>query len=74
MAASIGIASRGRETTRVVLWHYVLTEYIETKGAESHYEGLAEECHHMLQQVNQEAIRAVSERTVFNPAAVGMAM
>jgi len=49
---------------------YVLTEYIETKGAESHFEGLAEECHHMMQQINQEAIRAVSERPVFNPASL----
>jgi len=49
---------------------YVLTEYIETKGAESHFEGLAEECHHMMQQINQEAIRAVIERPVFNPASM----
>jgi len=49
---------------------YLLTEYIEIKGAESHFEGLAEECHHMVAQVNNESIRALKEAPVFNPALV----
>lgn len=43
---------------------YVLTEYIETKGAESHFEGIAEECLGMLQTVNNECIQAIKERPV----------
>lgn len=43
---------------------YVLTEYIETKGAESHFEGVAEECLRMLQGVNDESIRALKERPI----------
>ena len=43
---------------------YVLTEYIETKGAESHFEGIAEECLGMLQNVNTESITQLKERPV----------
>jgi len=47
---------------------YVLTEYIETKGAESHFEGLAEECLTMVSNINDESIRAIKERPVFSTA------
>ena len=43
---------------------YVLTEYIETKGAESHFEGIAEECLGMLQSINNECIQAIKDRPV----------
>lgn len=43
---------------------YVLTEYIETKGAESHFEGIAEECLGMLQNINNETITAIKERPI----------
>jgi len=43
---------------------YVLTEYIETKGQESNFEGVAEECLRMLQSINNETITAIKERPV----------
>jgi len=43
---------------------YVLTEYIETKGAESHFEGLAEECLNMLQGINNETVTVLKERPI----------
>ena len=46
---------------------YVLTEYIETKGAESHFEGLAEDCLKMIHGINAETIQAIKDRPVFNP-------
>ena len=43
---------------------YVATEYIETKGAESHFEGIAEECLGMLQNINLESINTLKERPI----------
>ena len=43
---------------------YVLTEYIETKGAESHFEGVAEQCLGMLGEINGECIQALKERPI----------
>jgi intraflagellar transport protein 74 len=45
---------------------YVLSEYIETKGAESHFEGIAEECMQMIGTINSETITALKERPVFS--------
>ena len=46
---------------------YVLTEDIETKGAESHFEGIAEDCLKMIHGINAETIQDIKERPVFNP-------
>ena len=46
---------------------YVLTEYIETKGAESLFEPIAEECLNLMQGINTECIKVLAERPVFNP-------
>ena len=43
---------------------WVLTEYIETKGAESHFEGVAEECLGMLNNINNESIQALKDRPI----------
>ena len=43
---------------------YVLTEYIETKGAESHFEGVAEECLNMLATINAECIQQLKDRPI----------
>ena len=43
---------------------YVLTEYIETKGAESHFEGVAEQCLGILGEINGECIQALKERPI----------
>ena len=48
---------------------YVLTEYIETKGAESNFEVIAEECLQMIGNINNESITALKERPVFSQAA-----
>uniref|UniRef100_A0A7S2FJH9 Uncharacterized protein n=1 Tax=Haptolina brevifila TaxID=156173 RepID=A0A7S2FJH9_9EUKA len=45
---------------------YVLTEYIETKGAESIFEPIAEECLNLLQGINTESIRVLRDRPVFS--------
>ena len=45
---------------------YVLTEYIETKGAESLFEPIAEDCLNIIQSVNAETIKVLAERPVFN--------
>ena len=42
----------------------MLTEYIETKGAESHFEGVAEDCLGMLQKINGECIQAIKDRPI----------
>jgi len=49
---------------------YVLMEYIETKGSESNFEGIAEECLIMMQKVNAETITAIKERPVFSQASM----
>jgi len=45
---------------------YVLTEYIETKGAESIFEPIAEECLNLMQGINAECIKVLAERPIFN--------
>jgi len=45
---------------------YVLTEYIETKGAESIFEPIAEDCLNLIQGINTECIKVLAERPVFN--------
>jgi len=47
---------------------YVLSEYIEVKGAESNYEPIADDCMMALNQVNQETQRVLAEAPVFMPA------
>jgi len=49
---------------------YVLTEYIETKGAEVNWEAVAEECLQMINNINNESIQALKERPVFSTASV----
>lgn len=49
---------------------YVLTEYIETKGAEVNWEAVAEECLQMINNINNESIQALKERPVFSQASV----
>jgi len=51
---------------------YVLTEYIETKGAESHFEGIAEDCLKMIHGINAECIQAIKDRPVFSMASQGI--
>ena len=48
---------------------YVLTEHIETKGAESNFEVIAEECLQMIGNINNESIQALKERPIFSQAA-----
>jgi len=47
---------------------WVLSEYIESKGAEAFFEPIAEECLHIIQGVNQETITVLQERPAYNPA------
>merc|ERR1711988_1596327 len=44
---------------------YVLSEYIDTKGAETMFEPIAEECHNVMAQINAETIRVLAEQPVF---------
>jgi len=43
---------------------YLATEYIETKGVESNFEAIAEQCLGMLQNINNETITAIKQRPV----------
>jgi len=47
---------------------WVLTEYIETKGAETFFEPIAEDCINIVQGVNAETIAVLQERPVFSAA------
>merc|ERR1712146_294893 len=44
---------------------YALSDYIETKGAESHFEPIAEDCHRTIKTINTEIIRVLAEAPVF---------
>jgi len=44
---------------------YMLSEYIDTKGAETMFEPIAEECHNTMAQINAETIRMLAEQPVF---------
>merc|ERR1712166_321996 len=44
---------------------YALSDYIETKGAESHFEPLAEDCSRLIKLLNTETIRVLAEAPVF---------
>jgi len=44
---------------------YALSDYIETKGAESHFEPLAEDCSRLIKVLNTETIRVLAEAPVF---------
>jgi len=44
---------------------YVLSEYIDTKGAETMFEPIAEECHTIMAQINAETVRVLAEQPVF---------
>ncbi|KAL1507505.1 hypothetical protein AB1Y20_008340 [Prymnesium parvum] len=48
---------------------YMLSEYIDTKGAETMFEPIAEECHATMAQINAETIRVLSEQSVFTASA-----
>ena len=43
-------------------WSRLMKEYIETKGAESHFEGIAEDCLKMIHGINAECIQAIKDR------------
>jgi len=43
---------------------YMLSEYIDTKGAETMFEPIAEECHNAMALINAETIRALAEQPV----------
>lgn len=45
---------------------YMLTEYIDTKGAETMFQPIAEECHHATTAINAETIRVLAEQPVFS--------
>jgi len=47
---------------------YMLSEYIDTKGAETMFEPVAEECHMTIAHINAETIRALAEQPVFTAA------
>jgi len=47
---------------------YMLSEYIDTKGAETMFEPIAEECHNTMAQINTETIRMLAEQPVFTAA------
>ena len=44
---------------------YALSDYIETKGAESHYEPIAEDCSRLIKVLNTETVRVLAEAPVF---------
>jgi len=44
---------------------YVLSEYIATKGAETHYEPVANECMGLLENINKEAGSVLAEQPVY---------
>jgi len=44
---------------------YALSDYIETKGAESHFEPIAEDCSRLIKLLNTETIRVLAEAPVF---------
>ena len=44
---------------------YALSDYIETKGAESHFEPIAEDCTLKCKALNTETIRVLAEAPVF---------
>ena len=44
---------------------YALSDYIETKGAESHYEPIAEDCSRLIKALNTETVRVLAEAPVF---------
>ena len=44
---------------------YALSDYIETKGAESHFEPIAEDCALKCKALNTETIRVLAEAPVF---------
>jgi len=44
---------------------YALSDYIETKGAESHFEPIAEDCSRLTKVLNTETIRVLAEAPVF---------
>ena len=46
---------------------YLLSEYIETTGAESLFEPIAEDCLGIIGNVNNETIKVLQERPIFNP-------
>jgi len=45
---------------------YALSDYIETKGAESHFEPIAEDCSRLIKVLNTETIRVLAEAPVFS--------
>jgi len=48
---------------------FMLSEYIDTKGAETAFEPIAEECHATIALINAETIRVLAEQPVFAPMA-----
>jgi len=44
---------------------YVLSEFIDTRGAESMFEPIADECHHTITLINEETKRVLAEQPVF---------
>ena len=46
---------------------YVLSEYIDTKGAESLFEPVADECINVMGTLNTETIRVLAARPAYNP-------
>jgi intraflagellar transport protein 74 len=46
---------------------FMLTEYIDTKGAETMFQPIAEECHHSTSAINAETIRVLADQPVFQP-------
>lgn len=47
---------------------YVLSEYIDTKGAETMFEPIAQQCANLVSQINAETIRALKETPIFSTA------
>jgi len=47
---------------------YMLSEYIDTKGAETHFEPIEQECRNTMEVINAETIRALAEQPVFTAA------
>jgi len=46
---------------------FVLSEYIDTKGAETLFQPVADECMHILNGINGETVKVLAEQPVFMP-------
>ena len=49
---------------------FLLSEYIDTKGSQTNYQPVADQCMNTLKQVNKETIDVLAAAPVFNAASL----